>query len=277
MSEIKSSRLSNQYFWKENFESFQGEEALKYHYGVTEYPFNLNLYDKLMEKILDPILSVKIPMHILDAGGGTGKWAVYFAQRGHQVTLMDVAVPMLEVAKKVVEVEGLAQKVTIEQGDIVNLPYNDESFDFVFSDRNPISHCGGREDSYKAIGELYRVLKLDGILVGCVLNRMRKVAQMVMELDLDRALRLTNEGNIQRGENEITHYYMLDELKNVLNETGFKDVKIYPTTVFTELLPTAWVLDEIPLEKLLKLEVMARGIHELASYGVRFHFVARKT
>lgn len=276
MSKYSSTNKSNQYVWKENFEEFRDEEALNYHFGVTQYPFNLNLYDKLMEKFLEPIISSPAPLQILDAGGGTGKWSVYFAKRGHKVTLMDVALPMLEVAGRVMEEEGLTNNVIVEQGDIVHLHYSDSSFDAVFSDRNPISHCGKKDDSYQAFNELYRVLKPGGYVIGSVLNRMRKVAQMAMELDLDRALRLAEQGDIQRAENEYTHYYMLDELKACLANTGFTNIRIYPTTVFTELIPTAWLLDEIPLAKLLQLELKARELPELASYGVRFHFLARK-
>nr|WP_173812709.1 class I SAM-dependent methyltransferase [Dendrosporobacter quercicolus]NSL47779.1 class I SAM-dependent methyltransferase [Dendrosporobacter quercicolus DSM 1736]SDM76669.1 Ubiquinone/menaquinone biosynthesis C-methylase UbiE [Dendrosporobacter quercicolus] len=276
VNEIKSSKLSNQYFWKENFETFENEEALKYHYGVTQYPFNFSLYDKLVEKIIDPILSEKKQLQILDAGGGTGKWSVYFAKKGHQVTLIDVAEPMLKVAREVVEKEKLLNKIVIEKGDIVHLSYKDQSYEFVFSDRNPISHCGQKENSYQSIRELYRVLRKDGIIFGCVLNRMRKVAQLAMELDLDRALQLTKEGDLQRGQNDFSHYYLADELKAILLDTGFTDIKIYPTTVFTEFIPNAWLLDEIPLEKLLKLELLARERPDLISYGVRFHFIARK-
>jgi ubiquinone/menaquinone biosynthesis C-methylase UbiE len=274
--DIKSSKKSNQYFWKENFETFQNEEAVRYHQGVTENPFSTKLYDALMDKLLAPILSSSKCLNILDAGGGTGKWAVYFAKKGHKVTLCDVAEPMLDIARSVVVQEGLQDKVTVEQGNIVELSYKDESFDFVFSDRNPISHCGKKEDSYKSINELYRVLKPGGKIIGCVLNRMRKVAQMTMELDLSRALSLIEEGDIRRGENEYTHYYLLDELKTVLLDTGFIDTSVYGTTVFTELIPTAWVLDEIPLKQLLELEIKAREYSEIQSYGVRFHFVSNK-
>lgn len=276
MGEIKSSKKSDQYFWKENFETFEGEEAVRYHEGVTKYPFNLNLYDVLMEKLLGPILNSGRPLKILDAGGGTGKWAIYFAKKGHSVTLMDVAEPMLKVAKEAAEQEGLGSSIIIEKGDIVNLAYEDESFDFVFSDRNPISHCGRKEDSYKSVQELYRVLKPGGTILGCVLNRLRKVAQMSMELDLDRALKLVAEGDLKRSENEYTHYYLLDELKDVLESKGFNEVKICGTTIFAEFIPTAWVLDEIPVKKLLELEEKARGYPEMTSYGVRFHFTAKK-
>lgn len=276
-TDIKSSKKSDLYFWKENFETFKPEEAQGYNDGVTKSAFTLNLYDKLMEELLREVLKQDTQMHILDAGGGTGKWAVYFAKLGHKVTMMDVAEPMLEVARAAVEQEGVKELVTIELGDISNLSYEDDSFDFVFSDRNPISHCGKQETSHKAISECYRVLKPGGHLLGCVLNRMRKIAQMTMELDLDRALQLFGEGEIQRSDSGFTHYYLQDELDTVLKKTGFADIRIYGTTVFTELIPTAWLLDEIPLHKLLQIERMARERPELSSYGVRYHFIGKKS
>lgn len=267
----------SRYFWKEDFENFQVEEAERYHLGVTQYPFNTELYNKLMEELLAPYVEDQSqPLRILDAGGGTGKWTLYFANKGHNVTLLDAAKPMLEVAKKEVQKEGIEEKVTIHHGTIVQLPYEDETFDFIFSDRNPISHCGKKYQSYQSIGELWRVLKKGGTLLGCVLNRLRKMAQMTMELSIEKALSFIEEGELRRAENEYSHYYLIDELKEVLNRTGFQDIRLIPTTIFTELIPSAWLLDEIPIKKCYELEKLGRNYPELLSYGVRFHFLGKK-
>lgn len=270
---IKSSKKTDQYFWKENFEDFTETEATRYHEGVTSFPFNELLYDRLMEGLLEEHLKGS-GKKILDAGGGTGKWSVYFARKGHTVTLLDVSQAMLDVAAKVLADAGLNNKVAIDLGTITALPYKDDRFDLVFSDRNPVSHCGKGEVSRGALKELARVLKPGGTLIGSVLNKDRKVAQMVTELDLDRACALMQEGDIMRSDQEYSHYYTRDELEQALRNAGFTNIRILGTTLFTEWIPTAWLLSANVMDKLYRLETLGRERPELAAYGVRFHFVA---
>lgn len=270
---MKSSKKSDQYFWKENFEEFTDVQAQRYHEGVTGFPFNEHLYDRLMESLLEEQMAVS-GKQILDAGGGTGKWSVYFAERGHKVTLLDVSQAMLDQARMVVAQAEVADKVAIDLGTITALPYADDSFDLVFSDRNPISHCGKGAASHGAIKELARVLRPGGTLIGSVLNKDRKVAQMVTELDLDRAAALMQEGDLLRSDQEHSHYYSRDELEQALRDAGFTNIRILGTTIFTEWIPTAWLLSEKVIDKLYQLEKIGREQTNLVNYGVRFHFIA---
>lgn len=273
--EHKASKNSNDFFWSENFENFSTEKAQKYDYGVNQYAFNRELYDPMLIELLQPYVSGE-KLKILDAGGGTGKWSIYFAKMGHDVELLDIAEPMLAIATENIAKEKCSDKVNIVKASIDALPYDDDIFDFVFSDRNPISHCGKKENAYTAISELYRVLKPKGHIFGCVLNRYRKIAQLTMELEFDKALKLFEEGHMQRSDLNYTYYFGLEELKNKLYDVGFTDCIVIPTTALTEFIPTAWLLDSIPLKKLYALESAARNVPDMASFGVRFHFIAKK-
>ena len=275
--EYKSSKKNDQYFWRENFEEFKKEDVQKYDYGIKNYNFNSNLYDKLILSMLDSILSALPPCSkILDAGGGTGKWSIYFAQRGFSVDLLDISDAMLEFAANEIESNNLRKKINVIKGSICDLPFSDNSFDFVFCERNPISHCGKKEMSYQSVTEMYRVLKPSGFFWGCVLNRIRKVAQLVMELDFKRAQELLEYGTLPRSLNEYTYYYFENEYMNLLKQTGFHDIHIYPTTSMAELIPSAWLLGNEPLNELLIIEKKVRNIDEAKNYGVRFHAIAQK-
>ena len=275
--DYKSSRKNDEYFWRENFEEFKKEDVKKYDEGIMNYNFNTNLYDKLIINLLDPILDT-IPHsgEILDAGGGTGKWSIYFAQKGFHVQLIDISKPMLDFASDRIKNLQLNNNVTIIHGSICSLPFEDQSFDFIFSERNPISHCGKRKAAYKAIMELYRVLKPTGFLWACVLNKIRKVAQLIMELDFKRAQELLKSGTMIRSHNEYTYYFLENELKELLANTGFHDIQIYPTTAMAELIPSAWLLGNEPLEQLLKIEQMVHCMPEARNFGVRLHAIAQK-
>lgn len=273
---IKSSSKSDEFFWRENFEEFSPEQVERYHRGVTKNPFNDMLYDPLIISLIGSIVDETKPLRILDAGGGTGKWAVYFARNGHQVTLLDVAEPMLEKARDVVKEAEVSHLVDIQQGTISKLQFDDNSFDIVFSDRNPISHAGGCAASYLAIQELARVLKQGGNFIASVLNKHRKAAQLVSELDLERTASFLLSGELKRSATDISYYYTRSELKTCLESAGLSVKTIHGTTIFAEWITTAWLLNEEIIEKLYNLERLAREEPELSNYGVRLHFVAQK-
>jgi ubiquinone/menaquinone biosynthesis C-methylase UbiE len=272
----KSSSKTDQFFWRENFEVFSQDQVERYHAGVTGNPFNECLYDPLLIKLIEPHVGGGTSLSILDAGGGTGKWAVHFARLGHRVTLLDVAQPMLAKAEQVIEAAGLKDVITIRQGSIAELPYRDDSFDVVFSDRNPISHVGRRPQSYRAIRELVRVLRPGGAFIASVLNKHRKIAQLVSELDLDRAKAFMATGELRRGDDDYSYYFSENELRECLGAAGLEVQLVHGTTVFAEWIPTAWLLNAEVATKLRELEELARTDGELSRYGVRLHVVGKK-
>jgi ubiquinone/menaquinone biosynthesis C-methylase UbiE len=67
---------------------------------------------------------------VLDAAGGTGRVTLPLAKLGYSVTLCDISLGMLSVAKQKLLREGVLNKVEIIQCDAHNLHFRDESFDF---------------------------------------------------------------------------------------------------------------------------------------------------
>lgn len=98
---------------------------------------------------------------VLDCGSGTGTTALMAAHKvgpkGH-VTLFDLSEGMLEVARKKATEEGLLDRLDFQAGDMVHLPYPDDSFDVVLS---TYSLCP-LYDPKKGALELYRVTRPGG-------------------------------------------------------------------------------------------------------------------
>ena len=110
--------------------------------------------------------SIDIPKNgqILDVAAGTGDWTIALAKelgdKGH-VTGFDLSPEMLAVAREKVREAGVSFWVTLTQGNAMELPYEDDTFDLVtigFGLRN-------LPDAEKGMQELYRVLKPGGQLV----------------------------------------------------------------------------------------------------------------
>lgn len=94
-------------------------------------------------------------LRALDAGGGTGRWAVRLARRGAVVTLVDPAPAMLKLARR----KGGGFQTVL--GSIEALPFADASFDIVLC-AFVLGYC---EDLPQALGELVRVLVPGGLLL----------------------------------------------------------------------------------------------------------------
>ena len=98
---------------------------------------------------------------VLDCGSGTGTTGIMAAKKtghGGKVTLFDLSEDMLSVARKKVVQENLQERVTFQTGDMVHLPFDDNSFDVVLS---TYSLCPLYNPVQGAL-ELYRVTKPGG-------------------------------------------------------------------------------------------------------------------
>jgi len=78
--------------------------------------------------------SITQSTRVLDVGCGVATTAVEIARRyGAQVTAVDVAPLMLERAAANVQAAGLEHLVSVRHGDILDLPFDDNSFDVVIA------------------------------------------------------------------------------------------------------------------------------------------------
>jgi ubiquinone/menaquinone biosynthesis C-methylase UbiE len=100
---------------------------------------------------------------VLDCGSGTGATGIMAARkvgRNGKVTLFDLSDEMLSIAREKVVQENLQERVVFKTGDMVDLTFDDDSFDVVLS---TYSLCP-TYDPVKAALELYRVTKPGGKL-----------------------------------------------------------------------------------------------------------------
>lgn len=110
-----------------------------------------------------PYLEEHLPEegHILDAGGAAGRYTVWLAENGYQVTLVDISEEQLKIAEEKLKERGLIEQVKIRKGDIRDLDFNDETFDAVLCLGGPLSHVIDNGERETAANELIRVAKKD--------------------------------------------------------------------------------------------------------------------
>lgn len=94
----------------------------------------------------------------LDLGCGLGRHTILFAQNDFNVKAFDLSEEAIKRTKE--WAESLNLNVDFKQGDMLNLPYEDESVDCIFC-RNVISHTD-TEGMKQIVLELNRVLRSGG-------------------------------------------------------------------------------------------------------------------
>ena len=99
---------------------------------------------------------------ILDAGCGIGVFTRYYARKGFQVDAIDITERALEETKRSLELNNL--KATLHQGSVEELPFKDDTFDYIVSN-GVVHHTPNTE---KAVAEFLRVLKPGGVATVCV-------------------------------------------------------------------------------------------------------------
>ena len=99
---------------------------------------------------------------ILDAGSGPGRYAIDLAKKGYHVVMYDLLHEMLQLGQQKVADAEVGKQVKLVEGDIANLPYQDNIFDAVISLGIPISHILDSFVRSSAISEMSRVVKPGG-------------------------------------------------------------------------------------------------------------------
>ena len=96
---------------------------------------------------------------ILDIGSGIGGPARYFARTfGCRIVGVDLTAEFCEVARRLNEAVGLADKISIRQASATDLPFEDGRFDAAYSQNVSMNIA----DKAGFFGEAYRVLRPGG-------------------------------------------------------------------------------------------------------------------
>lgn len=237
-----------------NPETYYDEKA-PYYDGEYRTRFD-DLYRDITWNTITQFLPSSLDSVILDAGGGTGEWAIPLAEKGYRVVLADISRGMLRQARLKCEARGV-DTIQFKRVNICTMNcFSDESFDMVLIQGDPLSYCDNAET---AVRESFRVLKQGTHCIASVDNTYRMVVKMLTlgmweELDalLDKGISLFRPGFTIR-------YFTPQELTTLFTDAGFHTVKMVGKPVFCSLLPSGTakkiLQDKALYDRLLNLEL----------------------
>ncbi len=181
---------------------------------------------KYIEKYLRP------GMKILDIGAGTGAYSFYFAEKGYEVSALELADNNIAVFRQKMKEED---KIELVQGNAINLSHwQDESFDIVLM-FGPLYHLHSEEDRQKAIAEAKRVAKKDAVFFFAFIGN-----DMIFITELNYDCGYIKTGDYNRETFKMDDFpfvfHTVDSCRDILKNGGIKIIHEVASDGVSELL-----------------------------------------
>lgn len=143
---------------------------------------------------------------ILEVGAGTGRYSIALADKGYDVTAVELVPHNIEIMKKKVKPK---HNITIYEGNAVDLSFLDsETYDIVLL-LGPMYHLFTNEDKHAAISEAIRVAKIGGVIYASYINNDTVMYKMFYTKQI---LSYLDNGNIDENYHGISNPELVFEL-----------------------------------------------------------------
>ena len=165
---------------------------------------------------------------ILDCASGPGIYSFYFAEKGYEVTALDLTPRHIEFIDN--ELKNRPYTIHTAVNDATDLSrFDNDTFEAVLC-MGPIYHLTGEEQRQKCLDECKRVLKPGGILAVAYINRFCVFPYVATRnkkfLSIDLAKKLISSGTIYHDDPDCfwtdTYYVIPEEIENL-----FSNMKLY--------------------------------------------------
>lgn len=181
------------------------------------------------------------PGRVADIAGGTGPYAVWLAELGHQVDLLDLAPSHVVQSRERAAAAGVV--VTCVEGDARRLPWPDDSFDVVLV-MGALYHLQERADRLACLREAHRVLKPGGALVAAYISRWASLVDGYRHgFVADDRFAGIIDADLSSGRHEnpfhhplwftTAYFHTPAEIPEELTSAGFQSIQVLPVEGFT--------------------------------------------
>jgi len=238
-------------------------------------PFLINgtlLYNHCLKEF------AKTPLlRVLDVGCGSGVQSAFLAPYAKEVVGVDLSEKLLEIAKDRCKEYPHAQ---FQIGNACHLPFADESFDFIVSYGDVVSHIV--EGYQEAIAEMARVAK-PGARVTFEVDTKWNFGIFYHPLEMMDALKVRGTGHATRtweGMRFKTFTYC--EIKSILEKNKLEIISCRGHNILASLIPDRFLLEKKrtlmgKLALLLgRIDLRLSGVYPFNRFGFNFIITAKK-
>jgi S-adenosylmethionine-dependent methyltransferase len=166
-------------------------------------------------------------LQIFDIGGGPGRYAMYLAKKGHKVTLLDLSIKNIEVAKRKSFERGIILEDYIH-GNALELDKFEQLYDVILL-MGPLYHLIKESERRKVVEGATRLLKPNGIIFASFISNYAPIQNNLLHLSpIESVQELL--GYLKNGENQdhkgFTIAYFIDckEAKDFMKSFGLKEL-----------------------------------------------------
>jgi len=216
------------------------------------------------------------PLHILDAGGGTGGFAVPLAEEGHVVTVVDASPDALAALSRRAAERGVADRVTAVQGDA------DTLLDVAGPGSADLVLCHSVlefvDDPAATLSAINAVLRTGGCASVLVANRAATVLSRALGGHFTTAANvLADEAGRTGPGDTMLRRFDLASAERLLAGAGLIVEQVHGVRVVADLVPGA-LIDTEPgaLDALLALELAAADRPPYRDIATQLHLFARR-
>lgn len=166
---------------------------------------------------------------ILDAGGGTGYWAIRLAKSGYRVVLSDYSQGMLDTAAKKIAKLSPPIQLPMTVSDLQDLKeFEDGRFRMVVAQGDPLSIV---ERTDRALAAVFRVLEPGGVLIGSVDNIYSGIDHFLQDDKLDGLLAYLRNGRTRwrakrEGEDFELRTFRESSIRKLVEAAGLTVIRI---------------------------------------------------
>ena len=214
------------------------------------------------------------PLRVLDAGGGTGGFAVPLAELGHHVTVVDPSPDSLAALERRAAETGTSDRVRAVQGDVAGLVdvAAPASVDLVLCH----SVLEVVDDPASALDAVAAVLRPGGMASILAANRIAAVVARVAAGRLAEARRLLADPAGWAGEGDpLERRFTVDELSALAVAAGLRPRLTHGVRVFADVVPAALVDGDADAARdLLALEHAAADRPDYIAVAAQLHVLA---
>jgi ubiquinone/menaquinone biosynthesis C-methylase UbiE len=170
------------------------------------------------------------PATVLDVGGAAGAYALWLAEQGYQVHLIDAVPRLVEEARR--RSEASPQRVcTCQVGDARQLTFHDGAADGVLL-LGPLYHLTETAERLRVLREVYRVLRAGGVLFAAAISRYASALDgLARDLFIDPAFAAIVQQDLEQGQHRNTtdqwdyfttaYFHRPEELRTEVVSAGF--------------------------------------------------------
>jgi SAM-dependent methyltransferase len=232
------------------------------------------IWDVLRVALAD--IATSRPLHVLDAGGGTGGFAVPLAELGHNVTVVDPSPDSLAALERRAAESGMSAQITAVQGDAAGLldVVEPGGFDAVLCH----SVLEVVDDPGDAVAAVARALRPGGFASILTANRVAAVFHRAAAGRLADARRLLADPDGRSGPGDpLTRRFTLDELVALAEAAGLRPGAAHGVRVFADTVPEA-LLDTDPAatDDLAALESAVAELPAYRNVATQLHLLATR-